>query len=122
GRRPARRARLASLSCPPGAPPAELPLLGATLPHGFRPRIDITAAEWTGKLGCVAAGLGIALIPPLAVRATPAHLALVRLHRDDAAVRRIFAATVAGRHRPAAVAAFHAALATCARRLGRSVA
>jgi DNA-binding transcriptional LysR family regulator len=51
----------------------------------------------------VAAGLGVALVPALAVRAAPADLALLGLHPDDAAVRQVFAATVAGRVRPAAV-------------------
>ncbi|SCG77522.1 LysR substrate-binding domain-containing protein [Micromonospora inositola] len=81
-------------------------LLRATLPAGFTPRVDIVAAEWTGKLGCVAAGLGVALVPALAVRATPPDLALLRLHRDDVSARRVFAATVAGRSRPPAVQRF----------------
>jgi DNA-binding transcriptional LysR family regulator len=122
GRRTVRLTELAEDSFVAGSVTAELTLLRATLPHGFQPRIDITAAEWTGKLGCVAAGLGVALIPALAVRAAPADLALVRLHRDDAAVRRIFAATLPGRQRPAAVAAFLADLDTEAGRLGRSTA
>jgi DNA-binding transcriptional LysR family regulator len=78
-------------------------LLRASLPFGFQPRVDIVAAEWTGKLGCVAAGLGVALVPALAVRAAPADITLLRLHADDASVRQVFAATVAGRSRPAAV-------------------
>jgi DNA-binding transcriptional LysR family regulator len=97
--------RLADLADDPfiaGSATAEETLLRATLPHGFRPRIDIVAAEWTGKLGCVAAGLGVALVPALAVRATPADLVLLRLHPDDASVRRIFAAT-ARRPTPAVV-------------------
>jgi DNA-binding transcriptional LysR family regulator len=85
-----------------GSATAEETLLRATLPSGFRPRIDIVAAEWTGKLGCVAAGLGVALVPALAVRATPADLVLLRLHPDDASVRRVFAAT-ARRPAPAVV-------------------
>lgn len=89
-----------------GSATAEETLLRATLPAGFRPRIDIVAAEWTGKLGCVAAGLGVALVPALAVRATPPDLALLRLHPDDASARRVFAATVAGRSRPPAVRRF----------------
>ena len=89
-----------------GSATAEETLLRAALPAGFRPRIDIVAAEWTGKLGCVAAGLGVALVPALAVRATPPDLALLRLHPDDASVRRVFAATVAGRSRPPAVGRF----------------
>jgi DNA-binding transcriptional LysR family regulator len=88
-----RLAELADESFIAGSATAEESLLRATLPTGFRPRIDIVAAEWTGKLGCVAAGLGVALVPALAVRATPADLVLLRLHPDDASVRQIFAAT-----------------------------
>jgi DNA-binding transcriptional LysR family regulator len=88
-----RMAELAGESFIAGSATAEDTLLRAALPSGFRPRIDLVAAEWTGKLGCVAAGLGIALVPALAVRATPADLVLLRLHPDDAAARRVFAAT-----------------------------
>lgn len=101
-----------------GSATAEETLLRATLPAGFRPRVDIVAAEWTGKLGCVAAGLGVALVPALAVRATPSDLALLRLHPDDASVRRVFAATVAGRGRPPAVRRFLADLTDAAAGLG----
>ncbi|MET7707349.1 LysR substrate-binding domain-containing protein [Micromonospora sp. NPDC005413] len=105
-RRTIRLRDLADESFIAGSATAEETLLRATLPAGFRPRIDIVAAEWTGKLGCVAAGLGVALVPALAVRAAPPDLTLLRLHPDDASVRRIFAATVAGRSRPPAVRRF----------------
>lgn len=105
-RRTVRLAELTGESFVVGSATAEETLLRATLPSGFQPRIDIVAAEWTGKLGCVAAGLGVALVPALAIRATPADLALLRLHRDDATVRQVFAATLAGRRVPPAVAPF----------------
>jgi DNA-binding transcriptional LysR family regulator len=89
-----------------GSANAEDTLLRASLPSDFQPRIDIVAAEWTGKLGCVAAGLGVALVPALAVRGTPTDIALLRLHTDDESIRRIFAATIAGRARPPAVTRF----------------
>ncbi|MFR9776389.1 LysR family transcriptional regulator [Micromonospora sp. MS34] len=117
-----RTVRLRELADDPfiaGSATAEETLLRATLPAGFRPRIDIVAAEWTGKLGCVAAGLGVALVPALAVRATPPDLALLRLHPDDASARRVFAATIAGRSRPPAVQGFLAHLAEAAAGLGR---
>jgi DNA-binding transcriptional LysR family regulator len=101
--------RLAELADDPfivGSATAENTLLRASLPSGFRPRIDIIAAEWTGKLGCVAAGLGVALVPALAVRGKPADITLLRLHAEDESVRQIFAATVAGRSRPPAVIRF----------------
>ncbi|MET7960478.1 LysR family transcriptional regulator [Micromonospora zamorensis] len=105
-RRTIRLRDLADESFIAGSATAEETLLRATLPAGFRPRIDIVAAEWTGKLGCVAAGLGVALVPALAVRAAPSDLTLLRLHPDDLSVRRVFAATVAGRSRPPAVRRF----------------
>ncbi|MER7456772.1 LysR substrate-binding domain-containing protein [Micromonospora sp. NPDC126480] len=109
-RRTVRLRELADDAFIAGSATAEETLLRAALPAGFRPRVDIVAAEWTGKLGCVAAGLGVALVPALAVRATPPDLALLRVHREDAAVRRVFAATLAGRTRPPAVRAFLARL------------
>jgi DNA-binding transcriptional LysR family regulator len=96
-RRSVRLADLAEDAFVVGSATAENSLLRASLPSGFTPRIDIVAAEWTGKLGCVAAGLGVALVPALAVRGTPPDIALLRLHPDDESVRQIFAATVKGR-------------------------
>jgi DNA-binding transcriptional LysR family regulator len=109
-RRTVRLGELAEDSFVAGSASAEKTLLRASLPSGFRPRIDLVAAEWTGKLGCVAAGLGVALVPALAVRATPADIALLRLHADDASMRRVYAATVAGRTRTAATDRFLAHL------------
>jgi DNA-binding transcriptional LysR family regulator len=112
--------RLAELSDDPfivGSATAEETLMRASFPPGFRPRVDIVAADWTGKLGCVAAGLGVALIPALAIRATPVDITLLRLHGEDAAARRIFAATVAGRSQSPAVARFIAHLEDVADRI-----
>ncbi|MGW7056132.1 LysR family transcriptional regulator [Streptomyces sp. NPDC054887] len=53
---------------------------------GFTPRKIIRIAEWTGKFGYAAAGLGVALVPSLAAWAVPDGLALCRL--TDPAVRR----------------------------------
>jgi DNA-binding transcriptional LysR family regulator len=103
-----RTVRLAELADDPfiGSATAEETLLRASLPGGFQPRIDIVAAEWTGKLGCVAAGLGVALVPALAVRGAPADISLLRLHAEDESIRQIFAATVAGRTKPPALTRF----------------
>ena len=89
-----------------GSATAEQTLLRASLPAGFRPRIEITVAEWTGKLGCVAAGLGVCLLPALAAGRVPPGIALLRLHPGDESVRRVHAATPAGRAVPPAVAHF----------------
>lgn len=115
-RRTVRLAELADDCFIAGTAPEDT-LLRTSLRPDFRPRVDIVAAEWTGKLGCVAAGLGYALVPALALRAAPPDLALIRLHPDDASVRQVFAATVAGRSSPPAVAPFVARLRAEARRL-----
>ncbi|WP_433360957.1 LysR family transcriptional regulator [Actinoplanes sp. CA-142083] len=97
-----------------GSASAEETLLRASLPSGFRPRIEITAAEWTGKLGCVAAGLGVALIPALAAGRVPPGIAVLRLHPDDESVRHIYAATPPGRRLSPAVTRFLEHLTTAA--------
>ncbi|MYS86693.1 LysR family transcriptional regulator [Embleya scabrispora] len=53
---------------------------------GFTPRKVIRIAEWTGKFGYVAAGLGVALVPSLAAWAVPDELVLCRL--TDPGLRR----------------------------------
>ncbi|MFI6339142.1 LysR family transcriptional regulator [Streptomyces sp. NPDC050535] len=53
---------------------------------GFTPRKIIRIAEWTGKFGYAAAGLGVALVPSLAASAVPAELVLRPL--TDPALRR----------------------------------
>jgi DNA-binding transcriptional LysR family regulator len=46
---------------------------------GFMPKKVIRIAEWSGKFGYVAAGLGVALVPSLAAWAVPSELVLCRL-------------------------------------------
>ncbi len=59
-------------------PPAGRPTLldDACARAGFTPRKLIRIAEWTGKFGYAAAGLGVALVPALAAWAVPAELVL----------------------------------------------
>ncbi|SFD24089.1 LysR family transcriptional regulator [Streptomyces aidingensis] len=52
----------------------------------FRPEIAVVARDWTAKLGLVAAGLGVTVVPGLAVPALPPAVAVVRID-DPAAVR-----------------------------------
>ncbi|MFJ4406679.1 LysR family transcriptional regulator [Streptomyces sp. NPDC088910] len=59
---------------PAGGHPALL--LDACAQAGFAPRKLIRVAEWSGKFGYVAAGLGVALVPSLALWAVPPDLAL----------------------------------------------
>jgi DNA-binding transcriptional LysR family regulator len=105
GRATARLAEFAEDAFIVGSATAEDTLLRVWLPPGFRPRTDIVAPDWTAKLGLVAAGLGVALIPALAIRSAPADLALLRLDAADAPVRQVLAATAAGRTVPAAATA-----------------
>jgi DNA-binding transcriptional LysR family regulator len=72
----------------------------------FRPRIAYVIREWVAKQGFVAAGLGITLIPSLAVSSVRPDIALVPLHPGDSPVRVIYAATPAGITPPAALAPF----------------
>jgi DNA-binding transcriptional LysR family regulator len=78
-RRQVRAAELAGESFIAGSADAEQTLLRATLPAGWTPRVDIVVREWTGKLGCVAAGLGIALVPRLGRSRLPANTRAVRV-------------------------------------------
>lgn len=80
-------------------------LIYASLRVGFRPRVELVAAEWIARQGLVAAGLGITLIPSLAVAATRPDVVLAALHLDDAPVRAVYAATPRGRAKSPAVIA-----------------
>ncbi|MCK2216795.1 LysR family transcriptional regulator [Actinomadura sp. ATCC 31491] len=66
-------------------------LLTACAAAGFTPRSGLRVAEWTGKFGFVAAGLGVTLVPELAAPAVPAGLVLRPL-RGVAPARRVYAA------------------------------
>lgn len=68
---------------------------------GFTPRKIIRIAEWTGKFGYVAAGLGVALVPSLAARAVPDELVVRRL--TDPALRRTVHAALPVAPLPAAL-------------------
>jgi DNA-binding transcriptional LysR family regulator len=77
-------------------------LLGAWTDGSWQPEIAFVARDWVAKLGLVAAGLGVTVVPGLAVPALPPGLALVRIdhpsaarptaiaHRTDAPLRRTF--------------------------------
>jgi DNA-binding transcriptional LysR family regulator len=51
---------------------------------GFTPK-SIRVAEWTGKFGYVAAGLGVTIVPALAAQALPADLVLCRISGQEPA-------------------------------------
>jgi DNA-binding transcriptional LysR family regulator len=55
------------------------PQLGAWTGSQWKPHIAYLARDWTAKLGLAAAGLGITVVPGLAVPMLPPSLAVVRI-------------------------------------------
>jgi DNA-binding transcriptional LysR family regulator len=86
------------IEAPGGA--ARPPLLSAALAHGFEPRIRFGAEQWLSKQGLVAAGVGVTLIPGLAV-ATVRDDIVLRSLGPDAPRRRVVAALPLGYRAPA---------------------
>jgi DNA-binding transcriptional LysR family regulator len=69
-------------------------LLGPWAGSAWEPDVAFVARDWVAKLGLVAAGLGVTVVPGLAVPALPSTVAVVRVDHP-AAVR-----TVAVVYRP----------------------
>lgn len=63
----------------------------ACLSAGFTPQVDITVRSWVAKLGFVAAGLGVTVVPELAVDAGRGDIVL-RSARPAMPARRVYAA------------------------------
>jgi len=93
GRRKVRLADLADEEWIAGSARPEDTLISSCLRTGFRPRIGFVARDWIAKQGCVAAGLGITLIPSVAADAIRPDITLVSLHPQDIPVRQVYAAT-----------------------------
>lgn len=93
GRRAVRLAELADEEWIVGAERLEDTLFRPAVAAGFRPRTGLLAHDWIAKLGAVAAGLGITLVPALASTAVRRDVTLVTIHPDDVPYRRICAAT-----------------------------
>ena len=69
------------------------PLRTAAAAAGFEPRIGFESAQWLGKQGLVAAGMGVTLIPTLALATTRDDIVLRRID-DPVLHRRVFIATL----------------------------
>jgi DNA-binding transcriptional LysR family regulator len=65
-------------------PDARSPLLGAWTGSSWAPDIAYVARDWTAKLGLAVAGLGITIVPGLAVPILPSSLAVVRIDHPAA--------------------------------------
>ncbi|HEX5621080.1 MAG TPA: LysR substrate-binding domain-containing protein [Solirubrobacteraceae bacterium] len=89
-------------------------LMAAAHAAGFEPRVAFDSAEWLGKQGLVAAGVGITLIPTLALGTVRDELVLRSLGPDGPR-RRIFLATHAWLSPAPAVAPMQAILRRTAR-------
>lgn len=63
-------------------PDCRRPLLQACAAQGFEPRIRFGTEQWLGKQGLVAAGVGVTLIPGLAIATVRDDVVLRRLGRD----------------------------------------
>ncbi|PXX54928.1 DNA-binding transcriptional LysR family regulator [Nocardia tenerifensis] len=70
-----------------GSEESHTSLLGAWTNASWQPIISHVARDWVTKWGLVAAGLGITLVPGLAIPALPATIAIVAID-DPAATRR----------------------------------
>ena len=80
-----------------GSDTDENALLRAHRLDDFRPLSRIVVADWIGKFACVAAGIGIALVPELVTRALPAGVTVLKLRDEQAPYRRVVAITDARR-------------------------
>ena len=59
---------------------------------GFAPRFAVEADEFASTLGFIAAGLGIAMVPMLALNSIPENVRVLRL-RGEEPKRRVYAVT-----------------------------
>ncbi|MFD5325314.1 LysR family transcriptional regulator [Streptomyces sp. NPDC127092] len=93
GRRDVRLAELADEEWIVGNERLEDTLFRPAVTAGLRPRTGLVAHDWIAKLGAVAAGLGVTLVPALAAASVRPDVTLVTIHPDDVPYRRICAAT-----------------------------
>ncbi len=119
GRRSLRLTELAGESWIAGSTAVEETLIGACLRSGFRPAVRYVVREWTAKQGLVAAGLGVTLLPGLAVGAVRPDIVVTPLRGEP--TRAVHAATVEGVSGPPAVPEFLAHLGRSASALRRAL-
>jgi DNA-binding transcriptional LysR family regulator len=80
--------------------------LGAWEWAEWQPRVAFIAKEWTAKLGLVAAGLGVTLVPGLATSAVRPDVSLLRIRAGRPSERAVLIATRVGDHRSPRAAEF----------------
>ncbi|MDN0194462.1 LysR family transcriptional regulator [Streptomyces sp. S.PNR 29] len=114
---PVRLGRLADADWISGSARPEGTLLDAALRQGFRPRVVHVVGEWTAKLGYVAAGLGVTLVPALAAESVRPDVALLPVLDEGAPARAVYVASARGRSLTPAAEAFVGALREAAARI-----
>jgi DNA-binding transcriptional LysR family regulator len=77
-------------------------------PGIVEPRITFTARDWPTRLGLVAAGLGIALVPGIAAQAVPHGVRWIPVHDHTGGLRRAVWAATNNNPSAAATAMVHA--------------
>jgi DNA-binding transcriptional LysR family regulator len=92
-------------------------LLGAWHHGSWRPREAFTAREWIAKLGLVAAGLGVTIVPTLSAAAIRKDIALIPI-ADPRARRAVGVITSASGELAEPIGAFRTALEQAALALG----
>jgi DNA-binding transcriptional LysR family regulator len=75
-----------------GSAKADDSMLGAWQWAEWQPKVELIAKEWTAKLGLVAAGLGVTLVPGLAADGVRSDVALIRIRSERPASRAVFLA------------------------------
>ena len=75
-----------------GSAKADDSMLGAWQWAEWQPKVELIAKEWTAKLGLVAAGLGVTLVPGLAADGVRSDVALIRIRSDRPASRTVLLA------------------------------
>jgi DNA-binding transcriptional LysR family regulator len=96
-------------------------LLGTWQASEWQPEVVFVAREWTAKLGLVAAGLGVTLVPGLAATAVREDVALVRVRADPPVARSVVLVTREGDASAPHLAAFVDALHEVAAALGAEI-
>jgi DNA-binding transcriptional LysR family regulator len=81
-------------------------MIGAWQWAEWQPNVELIARDWTAKLGLVAAGLGVTLVPGLAADAVRADVELVRIRSGRPVSRQVLIATRSGAELPPFGAAF----------------
>lgn len=85
-------------------------LLGAWPALAWQPNVEFVAREWTAKLGLVAAGLGVTVVPGLAASAVRTDVMLLRVRSDTVVARSVAMATPRRSEQPPTMGAFAEAL------------